>query len=212
MHANPPSEAEYFSESNTGGYFIWDESACRLACHLNSPSLYWMALKLAASVAAWRAGGLFLHAAGLARDGIAVLALAVSGGGKSTFTDFTPEFSCLSDEAIVVLPGVGGPIVQGTCFRSASRRPPGLTEARLGALLFLEKCSHPSYDRLDARAVPPRLLAQVFRPPKAAAPTRDLLRRTSQLFDSIPAYRFRIPKAPAASLLLTTFFDNEIQR
>jgi hypothetical protein len=161
------------------------------------------------TVAAWQVGGFLIHAAGIrGADARAVMALAPSGGGKSTLTDLAGGFCSLSDETLLVR----GTEVYGTPFRSSARKPPEPRRAPISAILILEKSSSPRYFRVAVRDALSAMLPEIYRPPREIASSAEILHRAHLLAESVPAYCFRFPKSPAANDLLTKLFDEELSK
>jgi hypothetical protein len=65
--------------------------------------------------AVWK-GGVMLHSAGLARDGVGYLFVGRSDSGKSTLARLAPGFDHLTDELTIVLPRERGFVICGTPF------------------------------------------------------------------------------------------------
>jgi hypothetical protein len=154
--------------------------------------------------------GLLVHSAGLALPGCgAVVALAPSGGGKSTLSNLCSGFVGLSDETVLLCPGPP-PRIFATPLRSSSTQVPQPRTEPLKALLFLEKNVQPSF----ARILPPEalklLLAQAYKLPQEIASTALLFKRATELVQKVPAYRFAFPKSPAAQELLLRLFDEAL--
>jgi hypothetical protein len=161
------------------------------------------------TVAAWQAGGFLIHSAGICRaDAKAVMVVAPSGGGKSTLTDLAGGFCSLSDETLFVR----GTEVYGTPFRSSARKPPEPRQAAISAILILEKTSSPRYFRAAVRDALSAMLPEIYRLPREIASSAEVLHRAKLLAESVPAYRFRFPKSPAANDLLTKLFDEELSK
>lgn len=169
-------------------------------------------VRLQCAIAASRAGqsGLLVHAAGLALPGRGgVVALAPSGGGKSTLSTLATRFAGLSDETVLLRPGPP-PRISATPLRSSSQKVPEARTEPLKALLFLEKNVLPSFTRMPAPQALPLLLGQAYRLPRELATTAQLFKRASQLVENVPAYRFAFPKSPAAEELLLRLFDDQL--
>ena len=167
---------------------------------------YTAAMQLACSAAVWARGGMLIHGAGLALDGLgAVAAMAVSGGGKSTLSNLADGFLGLSDETLLLWEG-HAPRISATPFRSTSTREPQARTEPLRALLVLEKSLEPSYGLLPAQAGVKRLLAQAYELPESIATRAEVFHRASQIAERTPTYRFAFPKAPEARELLTRLF------
>jgi hypothetical protein len=166
-------------------------------------------VRLQCAIAASRTGraGLLVHSAGLGLPNRgAVVALAVSGGGKSTLSNLSTQFFGLSDETVLLTPGPP-PTISATPLRSISEKIPEPRTEPLKALLFLEKSLQPSYTRIPPHEALPRLLAQAYKFPTELATTAHLFKRASQLVENVPAFRFAFPKSPDAQTLLLRLYD-----
>jgi hypothetical protein len=182
------------------GRYRVDLERSRIECayaRLDSPTLL-LSLHLACATAAWRSGGLMLHATGLrSPTGIGVIGLAVSGGGKSTLTDLA-TWESLSDE-IVIAHWSPAPAVSSTAFRSSAKKKPIVGEAPLGALLLLEKSPTPSFERVSSAEAFRSLANQAFRFPREMGLDKEHFSRVRALAEAVPAYRFRFPKSHEAA-------------
>lgn len=209
--ASAPSDAE--STSRDDLRFVADPAHHALRCFVGpGPQAFSAALQLGCGMATWPRGGMLIHGAGLALDGIgAVAALAVSGGGKSTLSNLADGFLGLSDETLLLWDN-DPPRISATPFRSSSHREPQPRSEPLRALLVLEKSLEPSYERLPPHQGMKRLLAQAYQLPDLIAPRAEVFARASSLARSVPTYRFAFPKSPEAALLLRRFFDEELAR
>lgn len=205
-----PSSWAPLSEGGGLGRFRWAPgSRCVEASIADGPAAEWTALRTALNVAAWKAGGLMLHATGLLRGpGQCVAALAVSGGGKSTLTDLAEGWHSLSDETVLVTMR-GEPTAHATPFRSSARKAPAPASCALSALLLLEKSPVPFLERAPVESALASVLSQLYRPPTSVASSAEILRRAKLLAEAVPAYRFRFPKSPAAKELLERLFEEE---
>lgn len=166
-------------------------------------------VRLQCAIAFSRAGqgGLLVHGAGLALPGRGgVVALAPSGGGKSTLSNLATQLVGLSDETILLRPGPP-PLISATPLRSSSQKVPEPRTEPLRALLFLEKNVVPSFARMPPAQALPLLLAQAYKLPRELATTAELFKRASKLVENVAAYRFAFPKAPEAQELLLRLFD-----
>lgn len=149
------------------------------------------ALRICCAVGFENLGGALVHAAGLmANNGNAVLALAPSGGGKSTLTSLATSLASLSDET-VGLTFSPEPMLHGTAFRSSSERPPQLSSTRLRALVLLSKSDQISLVRCSPIEATRSLLAAWYRLP--SSPIRWALSRFADLSCEIPCFRLGFP-------------------
>ncbi len=169
------------------------------------------AIRLCMLLWIWARGGLLLHAAGLARDGRAAVALAPSGGGKSTLTDLAQGFESLSDETVAVLPtarrrGTGFE-VWGTPFRSSAAKPPVSSAVLpLSAVLLLDKAAQPRWLPASGQEAARALIGQAYTALPAAGAPQALLRRAARLTACARAVHFQFPKSSAADALLGEIF------
>lgn len=189
--------------------FIWSDDFSLLRCRI-APLQRSVASALlrAFTVAAWQSQRFLMHAAGLCLSERAVVVVAPSGGGKSTLMDLAQGFSSLSDETLLLSTST----VVGTPFRSSANKPPEPRTAPIAAVLLLEKAPSSSYSRVDARTALTAILPEMYRPPESLASSAEILHRAKLLAESVPAYRFRFPKSPAANDLLKRLFEEELSR
>jgi len=167
-------------------------------------------LQCAIGVAPAGRAGLLVHSAGLALPGRGgVVALAPSGGGKSTLSNLCTELVGLSDETVLLRPGPPA-LITATPLRSSSVKVPEARTEPLRALLFLEKSPEPSYARMAKPEALRLLLAQAYKLPTEIATTAHLFKRASELVENVAAYRFAFPKSPAGQELLLRLFDEEL--
>ena len=191
--------------------FILERESHTLRCYAGpGPQAYSAALQLGCSLATWPDGGMLIHGAGLALDGVgAVAALAASGGGKSTLSNLAEGFLGLSDETLLLWAN-DPPRISATPFRSTSHREPQPRTDPLRAFLVLEKSLEPTLERLPAHEAVKRLMAQAYQLPLVIASRAAVFARASELVRTVPAYRFAFPKSPEAAVLLRRFFEQEL--
>lgn len=189
--------------------FVWSDGFSLLHCRI-APLQRSVASSLlrAFTVAAWQSQRFLIHASGLCSAGRAVVVVAPSGGGKSTLMDLAQGFCSLSDETLLLSTSA----VVGTPFRSSASKPPEPRTAPVAAVLLLEKAASASYSRVDARTALTAILPEMYRPPEPLASSAEILHRAKLFAESVPAYRFRFPKSPAANDLLKRLFDEELSR
>lgn len=134
-----------------------------------------------------QAGGLPLHAAGIALDGRGVAFFGVSGAGKSTLAGLSPH-PVLSDELVVVLPERPFALA-ASGFWGTGEESRTLREAvPLAALVDLAKGASFKLDRLGARDALVRLVPVVMVPP-APALWSAALAVLGRLVKDVPVYR-----------------------
>lgn len=144
-------------------------------------------LRVAAAVLAFEAGGLLLHAAGLARAGRAFLFLGPSGAGKTTVARLAAGRRVLNDDLVAVLPAAGGWDVCATPFSNPTQVPPaGPGRAALAALLHLVQDTRVERRPLGPAAATAALVARA--PLVALDPERGpaLLRRARAIAAAAP--------------------------
>ncbi len=188
------------------GTFSVDGDHLSCACDWNFDSIR-LVLQLCCALGAWRTGGVLLHGAGLiASDDASVLALAPSGGGKSTLTDLV-RLRSLSDECVIAHPGPP-PTLAGTVIRSSARKTPSLETRPLRALLLLEKSVRPFYEKLHSADGLRALAHQAFRFPSELGMKGSVLSRLAPVANSVPTYRFAFPKSAQADDLLSSLLND----
>lgn len=208
--AGDPQSGDIQIAGSVAGICRWDPDSDTLHGYIaKDPHSIRSVARLACIVSAWNSGGLFFHAAGLALGERGVLALAPSGGGKSTLSDLAEGFSSLSDESCLVELG-SQPTLVGTPFRSSSVRLPEARSVTLRAILLLDKGAAPGTSPIEIGRALPQIIRQAYRPPRSASSPLELLRRIKCIAERVPAYRFTFPRSPAAGRLLREFFAKEI--
>jgi hypothetical protein len=96
--------------------------------------------------------GALLHASAISLDGRGILALAPSGGGKSTFAEYMSRsnWTVVSDDVSLVCRSSTGEFLIHPCLLdSASRRLRGHEETTLSAIVFLEKSPVFGFHRIN---------------------------------------------------------------
>ncbi|ADO74339.1 hypothetical protein [Stigmatella aurantiaca] len=158
-----------------------------------------LALRVGLQLATLRQGGLLLHAAGVAFEGRAVVAIGPSGAGKSTFTRLCAREAgaeVLSDEVLGLYPGAH---VEGSPFCSDLDLPSSLARARLVAVLLLAKGGEERLETVAAHEAIPAMMAQVFRPLPGEASQGEVLQRLVRITQSVELRRFVFRKDAAAA-------------
>lgn len=144
-----------------------------------------------------RAGGLLVHAAGLARAGRGLIFLGPSGAGKTTTARNAAGAQVLNDDLVALLPDAAGIWrLHGTPFSNPSQVPPSPGQAPLSGILRLQQAALPQIRPLShGRAVAelagavPVLVADAARLP-------GLLARLSRLAAAVPCAILRLGPRP----------------
>lgn len=159
-----------------------------------------LSLRALFQLAILRQGGLCLHAASVAFGEEAVVALGPSGAGKSTLARLclqSGRASLLSDEVVALLPGG---LVCGSPFRSEPDLPATRAEARLRALLLLEKGQAESLMPVRRAALVSPLLGQIFQGQGVGLNLgAETLPRLGGLLAPVPGFRLSFRKDPAVA-------------
>jgi hypothetical protein len=158
-----------------------------------------LALRVGMQLATLRQGGLLLHAAGVAFEGRAVVAIGPSGAGKSTFTRLCAQAAgaaVLSDEVLALYPGGR---VEGSPFCSELELPSTLARATLEAVLLLHKGGEERMEEVSAQEAVTAMMGQVFRPLPGEASPGEVLRRLASLCQQVALRRFVFRKHEAAA-------------
>jgi hypothetical protein len=143
-----------------------------------------------------RAGGLVVHACGIAWGGRAVLFCGRSGAGKTTtarlFRRHYPEAQVLSDDRIVLRRHGSGWRAFGTPWHGSGRFA-SPASSRLGAIVFLEQGQATRLRPLSVAQIATRLFAQSFPPVWEAEGTARVLETVGRVAQTVPGYvlRFR---------------------
>ncbi len=141
-----------------------------------------------------RAGGLVVHACGVASDGRALLFCGRSGAGKTTiarlFRRHHPKARVLSDDRIVLRRGGSGFRAFGTPWHGSGRfASPG--SSLLAAVVFLEQARSTRLVPLPEIQVAARLFAQSFPPIWEAEGTARALETAAMVAKEVPGYILR---------------------
>ncbi len=134
-----------------------------------------------------RRGGALLHGAGVVVDGLAVLCVAPSEGGKTTLCGkVAGRAPVLSDETVALRLDGPGPQLAGTPFWSGERLPTTSELFPLAAICFLRKGPAKLASITRAKALGELLLEwHLPERPDAAA---DALARANALVSTVPLF------------------------
>lgn len=147
---------------------------------------------------AFRAGGLLLHGAGIARDGRGYLFCGYSGSGKTTVARLSPDDLVLNDDLVVALPDGDRWLLYATPFWNPTQVRPGrITCAPLTALLRLVQNTTVFLEPMGAGQALAEIIANA--PVLPADPTLSaaLLLRGQQILRAVPAYRLHFLPDPS---------------
>jgi hypothetical protein len=147
------------------------DASCELTLEMtcdDSADLFWLGIQLALRLAipAKRPMDLFLHAAGIVREGLAYLFVGPSGAGKSTICRVSAEESGLTvlHDDIVAL----SQLAQGFCAWSTpfgGEMPAAMSAgAPVGAVLFPVQDDSPFVSRLTGRQAMGLMMDQMVPP------------------------------------------------
>ncbi|MBV9791680.1 MAG: hypothetical protein JOZ51_26015 [Chloroflexi bacterium] len=147
---------------------------------------------------AFRAGGLLLHGAGIARTGRGYLFCGYSGSGKTTVARLSPDDQVLNDDLVVALPDGDRWLLYATPFWNPTQvRPGGIKCAPLTALLRLVQNTTVFLEPMGAGQALAEIIANA--PVLPADPTLSaaLLLRGQQILRAVPAYRLHFLPDPS---------------
>ncbi len=159
------------------------------------PFLGELALRLGFSVVTGRLGGVLIHATGLARDGVSLIASGPSGHGKSTLSRLRgPGLRLLSDEIFQLFPDGR---VGGTPFRSDFDNvgTPGLTRAKY--FVGLAKAPHEALEPATGAAAFALAVSQCFEAQRFNLPRVETKRRLMAFLSSVQLGTLAFRKDPA---------------
>lgn len=156
-------------------------------------------LRVAYALLGFTAGGLLLHAAGVARHGRAYLFLGPSGTGKTTVARNSPGALVLNDDLVLAMPSAEGWAIHATPFSNPSQVPPaGPLAAPLAAIFRLVQSQHVFLEPLSQARGLAELLAQVPLLTLNPASGPQLLGRARAILAAAPMQRLHF--LPDASL------------
>lgn len=169
------------------------------------PFLGELALRLAYSVLTSRAGGLLIHASGLARGDSALVACGKSGDGKSTLARLSAfRATVLTDEVMQLFPDGR---VAGTPFRSDFDNvgAPGFHAAKY--FVGLRKAEHEALDLLEPAAAFNLAIEQAFEPHAFALPRVETRRRLMQFLSTVSLRTLAFRKDPAVGAFIASALE-----
>ncbi|MBX7114412.1 MAG: hypothetical protein K1X64_08790 [Myxococcaceae bacterium] len=168
-----------------------------------------LALRVLYQVALARAGAVLAHSAGIAVGEQAVVALGLSGAGKTTFSTLAVEYGgarLLSDEICALFPDGR---VYGTPFRSDGQCTPTPEVAQLKSILVLRKEPFERIEPVNTSTVLPALLTQTYRPFVAEElSATEAFGRLSATAAQVGVRAFAFRKHPAAGRFIADWVRN----
>ncbi len=143
-------------------------------------------LRVALAVAAFRAGGLMLHAAGIVHKGKAHLFFGHSGSGKTTVARLSDGGKVLNDDLVVLMPADGAWQAHATPFWNPSQVRPSAGQARLVSFYRLVQDKRVFIQQMQTSQAVAELISNV--PVLSADPncSLDLLDRVQALAQNYP--------------------------
>jgi hypothetical protein len=167
----------------------------RLAAHVDiiAPHPYEpidYVVRAALALLAFEAGGLFFHAAGLARRGLGYGFFGYSGSGKTTVARVSTDALILNDDLVVLLPQSDRWALAATPFSNPTQVSPiGPQTVPLAALYRLVQDRSVFVEPIEPAAAIAELIASS--PVVSADPDRalDLLARAEHIARSVPVQR-----------------------
>ncbi len=156
-----------------------------------------LVLRLAWYLCATAQGAVLIHACGLKRGDVAVVASGKSGNGKSTLSRLGvgAGLTLLTDEVVMLFPDGQ---VSGTPFRSDFETPgtPGLVTARY--FFALEKAQHEALKPLSALDAVQLAMSQCFDIAEVALPRAEVRRRLLSFLSHVEPRTLAFRKDAAA--------------
>jgi hypothetical protein len=144
-------------------------------------------VRVACALLAYEAGGLLLHAAGLARGERGFLLLGPSGVGKTTAARHAAGARVLNDDLVLLMPAPDGWRIHATPFSNPSQvAPDGPGEALLTAMLRLAHAPYVAVEPIGQARATAEIAA--LAPAIGLDPTRQpgLLRRAHSIAAAAP--------------------------
>lgn len=160
-------------------------------------------LRIAYQYATVKAGGILVHASGVAWDGKAVVAIGRSGAGKSTLgalcSSEEGRGTLLSDEIIQLY---SNGTCSGTPFRSNVENVGAPGVFKLASLLSLHHANEERMTPLSPHEAMPEFLGQVYRSNVVPLSNMEILKRLGGAMEHSSVHRLSFRKNPAVGPFL----------
>ena len=205
---------ETFSRPFTGTPAAW--GSCRVndgnvleASIPDDPYAAESVLRAAFHLVTTRAGGILIHASGVAFGEMALVAVGPSGAGKSTFAELAlgaPGSVLLSDEIVALFPN--GECF-GTPFRSSLTVPGSPVGRRLHSLFTLAKESREEIRHVAPSVGVAAVLRQVYRSSVEPLGSADLFERVSSIVRKVGVRELAFRKDPAVAGFLSDWIKQQ---
>lgn len=178
-----------------------DESTGRAALTLSSrfgqeDVEYFLRVMLA--LAAFQAGGLLFHTAGILRGDQAFLFFGHSGSGKTTVCRLSVQDRILNDDLILLMPGQGGWMAYSTPFWNPTQvRPTGFLGGRVVGIFRLVQAKEVLATRLSAAAALAEVISNVPVIPQDPKRLPRLIQRGQEVLTQVPAFALHFLPDPS---------------
>lgn len=151
-------------------------------------------LRLIYALLAFRAGGIMLHGAAVARKNFAYIFFGKSGSGKTTVSRLTADGIVLNDDLIVLMPGDEHWVAHATPFTNINQVAPHAASAPVAGIYRLVKDQAVYLEKMSLAMAVSELLASV--PVMASEPryARVLVKRCEKLADIYPVSHLHFRK------------------
>lgn len=160
-------------------------------------------LRVAYALLAFQAGGVMLHAAGIARNSQVYLFVGHSGSGKTTISRLSPDCTVLNDDLVVLLPEADLWRVYGTPFWNQTQIEPVPASAPLRAIYCLEQARHNQLELLPGSRAVAELVANTPIIPDDTQRSVELMHRYFQVIQTTPVRKLSfLPEASFWDLIL----------
>lgn len=166
-------------------------------------------LRVALAVAAFRSGGLMLHAAGIVHQGRAYLFFGHSGSGKTTVARLSAGDVVLNDDLVVLMPANGAWQVYATPFWNPSQVQPVPGQARLAGFYHLVQDKRVYVEAMQTSQATAELMANI--PVLSADPgcSLDLLARAQRFAQIYPVVQLHfLPEASFWQVIEASAFQS----
>jgi len=138
-------------------------------------------LRVVTAIQVFKKGGLFVHSAGLIKNGKGYLFSGYSGAGKTTICRISQDCQVLNDDLVILYPGEQKWTISATPFSNPTQVQPGTGSGNLEMIVHLKQASYHKIRSVPFHEALSSLISHV--PVISAAPrfSEDLFKRSVEI-------------------------------